>query len=239
MCVDLIPDGKGGARDMHRRGGRAFTLIEMLVVIVIIGVLAAILLPAVLKAKEYGKKTYCQNNLSQFGKAFHIYAIRYDGYLPCSGGWECQHATCDHHGLPYYPIDLLCQCMGRPGDADAFIGYIGGLINPREIPRVCFCPSVNIESEAGIYDSRDPRRNYYFNSHIDGWGPGERPSWAKLRANTPAVGITPRVPWDLGADGGWVRWCYTKLSTISMPSNLAVMGDSPDRMGRWTEPGDP
>jgi len=216
----------------------AFTLIEMLVTITIIAVLAAILLPTVHRMREIAKKTYCQNNLQQFGKAFEMYTTYYGGYLPCSGGWECQHATRDPHGFPYYPMDLLCQILGHPSDASAFVTFSGGFINPRHVPKVCYCPSTNLAT--GIeFDNLDPLRNYYYNSHIDSWAPGERPSWAKLRARTRNVGVVPDVSWDLAADNWWVRVAYAKKSQISYPSELAVMGDSPDQTGRWTEPGDP
>ena len=53
---------------------RAFTLLELLVVIAIIGILAALLLPALSQAKQNGKRTTCANNLRQVNLAIRLYA---------------------------------------------------------------------------------------------------------------------------------------------------------------------
>jgi len=74
------------ARVFGRRRA-AFTLIELLIVIAIIGILVAMLFPAVQGARNAAINTQCTNNLKQIGLGFHQFENIYHVF-PSNGGWD-------------------------------------------------------------------------------------------------------------------------------------------------------
>lgn len=95
-----------------KRGG--FTLVEMLVVIAIIGILIALLVPALARARESARTASCKNNLRQFGIAMHEFADRDPAGRYCTGAYDFRRDGCpDTWG---WVADIANLGAGLPGE---------------------------------------------------------------------------------------------------------------------------
>ena len=135
-------------------GKRQFTLIELLVVVAIIAILAAILLPALMRTKESARRAVCLGNMKQVGYALSMYADDRDNALPPG------NATI----TPWHGIDSTYEVGKRPMG----IAY---LVDQNYIPgaEILYCPSWT--HPYNQYDTVDT-------GNLDPWfGAGQMGGW--------------------------------------------------------------
>lgn len=131
----------------------AFTLIELLVVIAVIAVLMAILMPALNRAREQGKRAACLNNVKQMALAWNVYADDFEGKI-VNGNTALGTFNRDEACWVYWP--------GRTAtEKDRLDGIRRGLLFPYcPSPKLYKCPT-GIRGELVTYAIPDSMNGYY------------------------------------------------------------------------------
>ena len=148
---------------------RGFTLVELLVVIAVIGILVALMLPAVQAAREAARRMSCQNNLSQLSLALHNYESSFkrfpSGYLHKYGPRGSSQERANHMGLAWGAAMLPQLEQGSVAEKIDYNRPIWDDANraARDISLPVFlCPSDTYSDSAFVYrdDTTTPAERY-------------------------------------------------------------------------------
>jgi prepilin-type N-terminal cleavage/methylation domain-containing protein len=193
------------------RWNRAFTPIELLVVVAIIALLIAILLPSLARARDSARRTVCASNLKGQGTAFAIYAADYDGSMPIftnqSTGWLQDE--------PYQVGDQLVNVT------------LSNTTSATSIRRWFYCPANLNQNSDNAWNQFNQSGNgfrvfgfNYFNDRWNGGTPSVKLSAADPRSTPRASGAIPIIAyqkkWDTNAFSSDIELVVDQIWTTSM-----------------------
>jgi len=198
MASFFKPCFRASVSPKQRKG---FTLIELLVVIAIISILAAMLLPALARAREKARQAVCANNLKQIGLAIFMYAQDNSGWPPTGVvAWRNNGGTIDQ-AVTWDELLLWGQYLPFPQKLLDQIAHVNNNWNDGSkftYARELFCPSI----PAGTIQSVSTKRWIYY-------------------------GINWRtVPWHNDGVAAWMFPTHMlKLDKVAIPSRTVLVAE--------------
>lgn len=142
-----------------QRFWRGFTLVELLVVIAIMGILIALLLPAVQAAREAARRMDCASRLKQYGLSIHSYVTSH-GEFPPGSSLPPEQMNTLHNGLPI--LFLIWPFLEQQGMVDSLVGA-----NPTQIAGEAANPFL-LTREVELFNCPSEEPNRYIGPTV-GW----------------------------------------------------------------------
>ncbi|RME94499.1 MAG: DUF1559 domain-containing protein [Verrucomicrobia bacterium] len=195
-----------------------FTLVELLVVLAVLGILAALLLPALASARAAGQRAACVSNLRQMGVALHAYADDWNDRLPF--GPKAPPFTNPGNFYPSTgaPTSLVSMWGGRPVGLGLLLdGYLGGEA------RVFFCPGTDQRQQTAAELARagtSQSQSSYYYRHGENTRLFDEP-------NEPVPVSAPRWSQPGANRQGHPRRVLAMDSQFLVPEDLAVFDVTP------------
>ena len=203
-------------------GVRAFTLIELLVVIAIIAILAAMLLPALAKAKSKAQQISCVSNLKQVGVGLVLYTTDFNDFFPPIKSYEIP-------GNPLSPSQSWAKTLGP------YLKQKGGSFTA-QANKVFICASAKYTSAAGTLSGDSLSQTYSAAGSLNGLNPSngkaaieETPRKSQMRFQATETILVVEAKLQDGSTNG----CRSHIDW-SLSSGLGCRNDllAPDAAGR-------